>query len=285
MVPEWASFFTAARYELFMKLVRETLTKESMPALIDEESGTWRDEQRVYGLLNLAQMCNQTALDDWASMVDRQIRTMRGVGSHGTDVSDGALLEMLRVRLYPPELTVGTAMVKVEITEGLFACLAVDYPDRVETLDRERARTLGRSSDELFDLAMANVKRTANPTIELHRLQNGASVTSIAGDDFFTSSLALVLPEYLPPEPQHGYLLVVPNRHEVLALRLDHAQSLNGFGFLVYGGRDLFQKGPGSISPYVFWVKNGRWARVEFEETDQGIGLAGPDALLEALFP
>lgn len=286
MIPPWASFFTEPRYEHFMQIVRNILATEAPGATLDEEEGTWRekDDPREYALLNLAQVCNQAPLDNWPTNVEHFVRTMRDPQAlAGEDEDVATILNRLRVRLYPPEPMENALVVKVEIAKGLVACLALDYPDRIVTLNRDLARSLGKSSEELFDLGMANVQKTVDPEIEFHTLENGAAIGSITSDDFFTGTLALALDEYLPPEPELGYLVAIPNRHEILALAFKGTESLPGLPFLAFVGRDLFQKGPGSISPYVYWVRKRRWAQVELEETDDGLGVVGPPELIDFL--
>jgi hypothetical protein len=287
MVPEWAVFMTPEGFEHFEGRLREALQRLDPEATFDAQSGTLQrsgDAAGRYSVVNLAQMCNQAPLDEWPSQIEHFLgalilRPWEGEGEEDRET----VLQRLRVRLYSSELADGASMVKVNLAPGLMVALALDYPDRVATLGGGHARTLGRSREELFELGLAHVRATASPEVRRNRLKSGAELVSIASDDFFASSLALVVDEYVAPEPEAGYWVAVPNRHEALMVPLDHAPSVQALGPLTFMTRNLFERGPGSISPYVYWVRRRQWARVEVEAGTEAIRLVGPDPLLDAI--
>lgn len=280
MVPQWAAFLTPERYESFMRRVRAELPSEGV---LDAEDGSWRrsPEARPHSLVQLAQICNLADEEEWAGAIRHFLEAAERHEDDGIPTDLETLRPLLKVRLYSPELLGTAPTVKVPLAAGLVICVAVDLPESVQTLPRDLARTLGLSSEELFDLGLANVQATVRAERTERELRNGGRIISLAGDDFFTTSLALALDEYAGPEPAHGYLVIVPNRHEVMAVPLETGRSLGVLPALVTLARDMFQKGPGSLSPYVYWVRRRRWAEVEIEESAQGVGIRGPEVFVE----
>ncbi|MGV3617091.1 MAG: hypothetical protein ACO1SV_17325 [Fimbriimonas sp.] len=283
MVPEWASFFTPERFALFIGRVQAALESRGGPYELDSRTGVWRLEPggRPFSLVSMAQVCNLEPEEEWESSIAQFLEMAANHVPSEIPTDLETLRPMLKVRLYNPEALGDAPTVKVPLAEGLVICLAVDLPDTVLTLPRDQARTLGMSSEELFDLGLANVQSTVQAERSDRELRNGGKIVSLAGDDFFTTSLALALDAYAAPEPPHGYLVAVPNRHEVLAVPLESERSLGVLPALLTVARDTFRRGPGSLSPYLYWVRRRRWARIELEESPDGVGIAGPDPFIE----
>lgn len=277
MIPEWANFLSPERYARFIEAV------QAENALVDAEVGTWKTSENgtSHSLIPLAQIGNATDESEWPEAIRHFIAAAERHAADGIPTDLETLRPLLKVRLYSPELLGNAPTVKVPLAAGLVICVAVDLPESVQTLPRDLARTLGLSSEELFNLGLANVQATVQAERTDRELKNGGRIVSLAGDDFFTTSLALALDEYAAPEPVHGYLVAVPNRHEIIAVPLESGRSLGVLPALVSLSRDMFQRGPGSLSPYVYWVRRRRWAEVQIEESEKGIGIAGPEPFVE----
>lgn len=285
-VPEWAPFFTLDRFAVFMDRLHHTLVTTGRPFAINAEAGTWRYDgaENEYGLLNLAQLCNSLPMDDWDQQIEhfvQAVSTIPTADAEATTIEE--LRPYLRVRLYHPEALTGAPALKMPITEGLVVALVADYPDRVVTVNREEARTYGLSSEELLDLGMANVREHVQAERHVETTDEGGKLISLSGPDFCTASLALAPDIYAGPEPEAGFLLSVPNRHEVLAVPIETDAAIQLLPPLVNATRSLFQRGPGSISPFVYWVRNRRWARIEFTWDEEGLAIEGPEEFVEAI--
>jgi hypothetical protein len=263
--------------------VQSVQAELSENASLDAEDGTWQSapDGPRHSLVPLAQICNLANEEEWPEAVRHVLGAAERHEADGIPTDLETLRPLLKVRLYSPELLGAAPTVKVPLAAGLVICVSVDLPESVQTLPRELARSLGLSSEELFDLGIANVQATVRAERTDRELRNGGRIISLAGDDFFTTSLALALDDYAGPEPLHGYLVIVPNRHEVMAVPLESGRSLGVLPALVTLARDMFQKGPGSLSPYVYWVRRRRWAEVQIEESAQGVGVIGPEPFVE----
>lgn len=281
-VPTWAAFFNSPRYAQFINAVREASHARTEPLELDEEAGMLRlmSSGEQYDLVNLAQSANQAADADWAELIANYLDAVTGAAaSVPTDLE--SLRPLIRVRLFPTAAIAQVRTVKSYLAEGLVACLAVDLPDRVEILPSDVARNLGVSSDDLFAMGLQNVLSTVQVERREAAIGQGARLISLSGDDFFVASLALAIDRSVGEAPVHGHLVGVPNRHEVILLPLESRASLTGIGSLASVTRRGFVDGPGSVSPYVYWVRENRWTAVEFEVSEEGVGIQGPAPFIE----
>jgi hypothetical protein len=281
-VPEWASFFTPERYALFIDRAGAVLRERGVPYELQPDRGRWVEGEpaREFGLVDLAQVANQAAAEEWDELIRHYVAGLtQGAAPVPEDLP--TLRPLLKVRLYAPETIANVPTVKIPLADGLVIVLAVDRPESTHPLDSAHARRLGIASEELFDIGMANVRAEVQAERSDREFRNGGRIVSLASDDFFTTSLALALDEYAGPEPEQGFLVAVPNRHEILAVPLESGRSLGVLPALVSVARDLFRQGPGSLSPFVYWVRRRRWARLEIEDSDRGVGVAGPEGFVE----
>lgn len=286
-VPEWASFFTSERFEIFIERVRKALGESVGEFGLNSEAGYWSEGDEanglIYGLVNLAQICNQLPMDDWDVQIADFIRGVRKASGGGDDAPRDfeSVRPMLKVRLFATDAFDPKLILRQEVSEGFMVGLVIDLPDKVMSVAPDVARTYGMSSFDLFELGMRNVVEGTTAERMTHELSEGAVLNIFTGDDFFVASLALALDTLAGAGPDLGRLVIVPNRHQTVWVDLESAKALDALGSLVFMARGMFTEGPGSISPYVYWVRNGRWQRLEIELTDEGIGVQGPDSFVD----
>jgi hypothetical protein len=285
-VPEWASFFTPERFAIFVERLELALEKAGIPYELDLEEGSWKalDEQggKVYGIVNLAQICNQMPMDDWDAEIGPFLERIRNLHSEDEVPSDLETVKpMLRVRLFASESVDASMLVTRPVALGFVTCLAVDLPDKILTVSPERAAGYGVPIDMLFEIGLQNVIEKSAAEVKSFPVGDGAEILSLSGNDFFVASLALALNRILGDEPPYGRLVAVPGRHQALAASLVDASSLGALGPLVHAARGMFRDGPGSISPYVYWVQDDQWERLDIDLTERGGGVEGPDTFVE----
>jgi len=285
-VPGWASFYSPERFTLFGERVEAALQQLNKPFVLDAYEGSVRviepDGSKVYGLVNLAQICNQVPLDDWDAVILDFLSNLTRVhliDDIPTDIN--VARPLLRIRLFPVENTNRSEMVTWPVAAEFLTCLAVDLPEKVVTVTQTIARSYGVSKQDLFEIAMRNVVEMTGAERQSIPVSDGAEIVSFSGPSFFVASLSLALDYLLGPPPEYGRLLAIPNRHNVMTTAIDSPQALDTLGLLVQAARGMFVEGPGSISPYVYWVRNGGWYPLEVEITEAGIGVSGPDSFVE----
>jgi len=285
-VPEWASFFTPDRFALFSERLEKALEQLNKPFLLNLNDGSLRivsaEEGNVYGLVNLAQICNQAALDDWDLVMIEFLTSLTKVHLEDDIPRDiETARPLLRIRMFVAEGLDRTQIVKWPIADEFVTCLTIDLPEKVVTVTQSIARSYGLSKQDLYEVALRNVVEHTEAERQDIPVSEGADVVSLSGSSFFVASLSLALDEMVGPPPPLGRLVAIPNRHNVMTTAIENAHSLDTLGLLVQAARGMFVEGPGSISPYVYWVRNGAWRKLEVEITEEGLGVSGPDLFLE----
>jgi len=285
-VPQWAAFFNQERFDQFGEILAKALEEFNKPFVLNLTEGSLRvigaEQGSVYGIVNLAQICKQVPIQDWPAVMSDFLGNLTKVHLQEDIPHDiETARPQLRIRMFVVENLDRSQMVTWPLTEDFVTCLTVDLPDKVLTVTQSIARTYGLSKDELYDVAMRNVVTATE--FERHDIpvSDEAKVISFSGSSFFVASLSLALDHLLGPAPELGRLVAVPNRHNVMCAEIENAHSLDALGLLVQAARGMFVEGPGSISPYVYWVNRGGWHRLEVEITDEGLGVSGPDSFVE----
>jgi hypothetical protein len=249
-VPDWAAFMTPSDYARFRKLVDGWLTRHSRG--FKEVSGgglevdMGHDRPIMIGLANLAQKCHLAAAEDWPALVAEHLDTVVSNEELTEDTTFDAVREMLKVRVYPEDYGAGLAgqeslLVRKPLAPGAVMALAIDFPKTVASVSPPMASGWAVPIDELFELGLANVRAGDRPQPQ-HREVDGSDITFLLGESFFTATWIAMLDEFVSPESPHGQLVAIPNRHIVAFMPI----------------LDLYQQGPGPITPNLYWRREGR---------------------------
>lgn len=290
--PEWASFMDGREFEAFVAAVREAMEAEGLAVKGDPAAGFVMaaqpgQEAHQYGLSNVAQMYHQAPAAERAEVVRRHFEKLRGVAT-----PDGALERLggdfdearplLKIRLFPTDMALPDTCVTFRPAEGVVAALALDLPDMVASVSSEQTGKWGKTTEELFALALDNVR--AEPDIRhLQQDVGGAQVHLLEGESFFTATHALLLREHLPdPPPETGALVAMPNRHVVLYHPITDATVVQALNAMIPAAHGMFRDGPGSVSPHVYWWRDAAWwndepfMRIPAEVSDRRIDVTPP---------
>ncbi|XBB69124.1 hypothetical protein ABFU82_07375 [Nocardioides sp. WV_118_6] len=247
------------------------------------------DAGRQFGLWNVAAACHQ---DDrgraaWpflvGSHVERVLASMDAPDPFGELSPDEAAARTF-VRLYERE-----AIPRLdgfpfrEFAPGLVEMLALDLPDTVAVYDDARAERLG-GVDALRAHGLTNLDR--QPVEQLERLDlpdGGGAFHVLLGESVHTASRALLLPRLATEltgheSGRHGWLLCVPNRHQVAwhlvrdATVIPVVQAMARFAALGFGDA------PGPLSPHLFWWDGGGYQQLSRLDEDGALSIiVSPD--------
>lgn len=287
-VPDWAKFFAPDEYRAFLGAVDGEMRRRQIPfefgdgtVLVTPPGG----EKADYGLLNLAQTCHATPRSDWASTIqehfDNAFRSTRD--SEELDARCDkleAVRSCLKVRLYHTDYRDqmdGSGLVHREPAEGLIETLVYDLPGSVRTVPPDHATRWGVPEDELFRIGLANVKAERPPPVaQTFDVGKGAVIRALVGDSFFTASHVLFLEDHLDPRPEFGAVIAVPHRHAVLfhaIVDMRVVAAVNSMIPIAYG---MYQEGPGSLSPGLYWWRPGSLTALPSKVTAQSISFSPP---------
>jgi hypothetical protein len=175
----------------------------------------------------------------------------------------------------------GAGLVHRVPAEGLIETLVYDLPGSVRTVPPDHVRKWGMSPEELFRLGLANVKAEPPPAKQIFDVGKGAAIQALVGDSFFTASHALFLEEHLAPPPPFGALVAVPHRHAVLYHPIENMRVIGAVNSMIPIAFGMYQEGPGSLSPGLYWWREGSLTLLPSKVSAQSISFSPPDVFVK----
>lgn len=280
--PSWASFFKPGGYTHFEELVRADLETRGYPFEVFPEEGYVRLDQpdmgnSKLGLGNLAQHCAQNPPRRTKEIIknhfDRILHNLTErlkITERYADFAEAR--NLIKVRLYPADLSGQEYLVKREPAFGLIAALVLDLPTEVASVHKEdQFGKWGIAEDEVFQIALQNVKEQDPADAQTIEVSEGVKVKALIGDSFFTASHALILGDYLPPKCELGAIVAVPHRHVVAYHPIFDSAALHAINAMIPMAMGMFNEGPGSISPHLYWWQDGKLQMQPSQITEKGI--------------
>jgi hypothetical protein len=254
---------------LLRRLVREAFAERGVEVTL-EGAALKADDGQQYFLHNLAAGVAPTPEAEWPEQAARFAASLLEHDDVET-LTEAQLEAMTYLRLQPADITDVTNQPSAAgPVPGLVTLLAIDLPTTVITpaeafwVERgglERWRAVGERN-----LAAL----IGSEQVERHQVaDHDYAFTVLAGDSFFTATLALlmdrVLPAYDPTDRVDtalGALVAVPHRQQLAWRVLDRPGAVPTLDalvrFTVLGNAD----GPGPVSPHLYWVRAGVWERL-----------------------
>lgn len=292
-VPEWAGFFRPREYGRFLKVVAEELVRRGTPHVVEDGvvHVTERDgDSHQYGLQNIAQVCRMHTPAEWPSLVERHFENLFAAKGERqaleADLADYAkIAHLLRVRLFPEDLPEGVrgGSVNRSVAPGITAVLAFDLPTSVVSVGRKEADAWGIPDDELLRDGLENVFTSEPVNREDVEVADDVKLTALMGDSFFTASHVLMLEKHLSGPAEHGALVAVPHRHAVFFHVIDGPAVVRAVGVLLQMAMGMYQEGPGSISPSVYWWRDGELTLLPSSLEGSKLDFFPPDEFVEVV--
>ena len=293
-VPQWAPFFTREQFEKFLNALGDYFKRHKSkitfadPATPRLTVSGGKFPPGHYGVINLAQICNQVEEAEWPQRIADHFDALAAAAKdhekfNVREAEFDWVKDMLAVRIGDEgSLPIDKLLFRRDLP-GTISYLVFDLPHSVESVPPELPDKWGKSVDELFTLGLANVKQSANPSIEQVEIKDGVSFTACTGDSFFIASLALLLDQLDGATGPHGTLVAIPHRHMLLFHRIDNADAVLAVQHLGVLAVNLDEQGPGSISPNLFWYRAGKFLDLPFGVEGDTFTFRPPDEFMEML--
>lgn len=282
VVPEWASFFTIQQFNRFAELVERYFHGRDLDVRID--NGEVRiTEGKSMGLRTIAAVCQDSPPDNWPELIAQHFDVLMRTPSisdlldHSSfaDVEDRLVLQMLPTYIlqrYDPKLIYRTPL------EGVMSVLSLDLPEAVATITPEKAARWSRSEDELFDLALANVRAMGQPRPQTIEVGAENAVTLLISDCFYLPVWALMLNELEGVVGPGGSLVGIASNDIVLSCPIDGLNILGSVVPMVQLMIHAQQNRPKPISDNLYWYYEGRYTRLPWTRERQTICFEPPEA-------
>ena len=233
---------------------------------------------RQFGLWNVAAACHNDERGPraWPRVVGEHVRRIvaaMDAPDPFASMTERELLDGTYVRLYEHQsVPQPDRYPHAEFAPGLLEMLALDLPESVTVMTHEVVGRLGGYA-ALRERGLEHLRRVPVDAHEVLSGPDGGRFDVLLGDSVHTGSLALVLPEVWErttgrPAGPHGWLLAVPNRHQLVWHHIEDAGvigALNGMATFAALG---FADSPGPLSPHVYWWSGTGYQQLTFDDED-----------------
>lgn len=290
----WARLFDEERGRRFEDLVKAHFRGRGAEFRLEDGLVVVQDEdgaKQQLGLMNLAQLCARSEPLEWRGIIEEHFRTLEK--SHREQqvleerVDDFERIEeLLAVRLWPREYLSeldGDKLIHREDLPGTLSALVFDLPSSIRNVTPEEAAGWGKDAEELFEIALDNVRENCIPDTMRQELAEGVEVTLFTDESFFVASHALLLDEHPECLGPFGALVGVPHRHVLLTFPIEDLRVLPAIQTLIPVIAGLERDGPGSISPRLYWYRDGEYLDLPYRVEEQTLNFSPPEEFVEML--
>jgi hypothetical protein len=283
-------FLTATQADQMRWLVRQACAERGIEVTVyaDHVRSSRGDE---FGLWNVAAACHNDARGEpaWPVIISEHVGALLArMGRPG--IGDLTLAE-LQSRIYAKLFRAddlpsrqGLSYLR-EPVPGLVESLVADFPDTVSWLHDNDVERLGGVA-ALRELGLSNLR--ALP-VEQHRhiaTGDGGTFEVLLGESVYTASRALVMPHLLeqvmgPVDPGNGVLFALAARNQLAIHVISNQSAIPSLRQLARFALAGFDDGVGSLSPDVFWWRDGTWTQVTRAEPGKTISVLPVPSLRE----
>lgn len=281
-------FATAAEFARFRTVVEEEIRAAGVTGAVRGDHMVL-EGGGILGFTNIAQICAQSPEGEWHGIVGRTIQDVAHPPTPEEPDWETAR-PLLKARIWPSDAFEGPlaeAIVRRRISAALDAILVIDYPTVVQSVTRAALASWAIPIDEAFTVALANVRADPEPVVdEVVSLPAGGGpdvpVAMISGASHFVASLLLTLEDRVP-RVGIGALVAVPNRHVLMVHEIRDAQAIPAIAAIRHVAARMFDVGPGSISPEVYWWHTGALTLIPTTVEKGRLNVEPPDEFIAAL--
>jgi hypothetical protein len=289
--PDWAAPMPKDETTAFLETVGRELQQRGLRHELGEgtvrveRGGEWSD----FGLSNLAQFCHHVGRASWQEAIASHFDNLFAAEQAEAQLAELArdfegIRSLLKVRLYADAGGGGidpTPPASWELAPGLTAAFVYDLPTTVRSVGATDVEAWGKSRDELLSVALENVR--ADPVESKPIAQGPSAPIACFADHFFAASHALLLGERLPSVAKGAAVFAVPHRHALLYAPMADMSIVESINRLIPTTVAMFQDGPGSISPSLYWWRDGDVALLPSHFDGGTAHFAPPDDFVQAL--
>jgi len=231
---------------------------------------------RSLGLLQLAQHCHLRLRDEWHDLISSHLLTM--VTHLDDDVEPYSAID-LRIRLVPDTPADAETFCRFgarPYAEGVVQLLAVHMTDAVRCVPESEIEARGWDVDDAWRSAVIQTEMLERPD-ELHVIDIGdATFIHVFGERPFIASMVGVLDQLIDTAAhigEFGAIVSIPSRHSILVHPIDGIADQNAIDAMIPIARQLYRQGPGSVSPHLYWWREGEmmWIPTFFEGDQDGL--------------
>jgi hypothetical protein len=290
--PHWSALFTESQIERFNQAVLTYFESQGIPITL--ENGVVTAERQglgPFGLQNLAQLCAQAPEEKWQAIVNAHFDNLRRGQVEAAEISAqiadfDKIKSHLAVRIYPQDTFEETAredMIFRQDLEGTLTVLVFDLPSTIRTVSRQLTSDWHRSDDELFQIGIENLRQNIEVDHERVMMSEDLYLNAYIGDGYYVAAYSLMLDQFTTGLGKYGALVGIPHRHIFLTFPINDIQVLQAINGFLMALPKLFEEGPGSITPNLYWYHQGKFLQLPYAYHEDEIRFSPPQAFLELI--
>jgi hypothetical protein len=284
-------FFTESETQTFLAIALNHFEAKGIDFTFHEDMGVIKiSGGRQFGLLTIAQHCLHRDPLEWPSLIaayfERISQGFEEGQSYCEERSYDRVCDRLMVRLYPADVfdTVDSKHFVFQCSlEGTLSVLVYDLPNSTETVTPNQAQAWGQSDEQLFEKALQNTIADYPVEVVETDLDDGQTFYLLGGEEFYVSSHVLALESYPFCIGPQGALVGVPNRYAVLCYPISGVETVSAVNHLIPMIHHMEIEGPGSISPNLYWYREGKFLTLPYVLEDDRIEFNAPNSFIEML--
>lgn len=253
-------FLSVAEANDFRSLTGEVFAELGLEVTIHPDHAV-DDSGRQFGFWNVAAQCAEARRSRWRGIIrDHVQRVLASMDAPSPfeDLDPADAVRQTYARLYAEDdLPEPDHYPHREFVPGVIEMLALDLPETVAFFDHDNATEFG-GWEALRSHGVANLQALPVERLETLDAPGGGRFTALLGDSVFTGSRALLLPglaTQLAGEdvPELGWLMSVPNRHQVVWHLIRDSSVINALDGMARFTALGYSDAPGPVSPHVYW--------------------------------
>jgi hypothetical protein len=292
-VPEWASFFDEKEYSLFINEIDNYFKNLNIQFEIGDGQIHVNENEFGFsnlGLMNVAQVCKQEDKKYYKEIIGEHFNSMIRANKFDKEfeiIADNfeEVKKYIGVRLYDndyvahigKELTIGK-----DFAGDIYSMIVFDFPDSVLSINPERTTAWNKTTDELFEVGISNIKSKYPLTITKESFGE-FSIWFVQGEHFFTPNIVFDIENRQELIGSKGSLVGLPHRHSAIIYPIENLEvvkAINGLIPTIYG---MNQEGPGSLSNNLFWYKDKTFTQLPYKIEEGKLQFYPPDNFVELL--
>ena len=288
----WAAFFSPQQLEQFNQIVLAYFEAEELPVTL--EGGVVTSQQEglgPFGLQNLAQLCAQAPEDRWQAIIHAHFDNLRRGQAEAAEITEriadfDRIKPNLAVRIYPQDMFDEQAlpdMIYRQDLEGTLTVLVFDLPSTIRTVARSMISTWAKSDDDLFQIGIENLRQDMEFDHEKVMMSDELHLNAYIGESYYVAAYSLMVEQIEKGLGRYGALVGIPHRHMLLTFPIHDIQVLQAINGFLMALPKLYQEGPGSITPNLYWYNQGGYLQLPYAYIDDEIRFSPPQAFLDLI--
>lgn len=295
-VPDWASLFTGKQYTAFIAAL-DGYFQETYNLSYEIDDGVLMPEANGYGFKNLglhnvAHLCKQNRIGDYPTIVTYHFDLLIQASEFEKEfkkIEKGfeQVKQYVAVRLYSSDYIAsigGECVMSRGFAGELNAVLVFDFPHTVANIKPEQIAPWGKTSDELFALGLANVRKNYETPIEKMKFgPKGSTIFACEAEHLFVTNVLFDLDMHHGLIGKGGSLIAAPHRNLALIYPINGVEVVQIINRLCATVPGLYGDNPGSLTKEIYWFQNGKFTPLPYDFVKGRISFFPPEEFVELL--